>query len=279
MMWLVLIVLGLCLGSFVNALVWRLHEQEALRKKSKRLQSKRQALSIWRGRSMCPNCRHVLAAKDLVPVLSWLALKGKCRYCGQPISWQYPLVELLTAALFIFSYSFWPVAFRGVGLLEFSLWLMFVTGFVALAVYDLRWFVLPDRIAYPLLGLALLQLLVVAGFYRGGVSSLLGGLWGVLVLGGIFYGLFRFSRGAWIGGGDAKLGVVIGLLVGGPLASLLVIFAASVLGSAVAVPLLVTGRARPKTRLPFGPFLIAAAIFVRLFGAGVIAWYKRLVTI
>src|SRR5665213_2769212 len=92
-----LALLGLVFGSFVNALVWRLHEQEVLLEKRKKPSKKQlEKLSILNGRSMCPHCKHELAIKDLVPLFSWIALKGKCRYCGKPISWQYPVVELLT---------------------------------------------------------------------------------------------------------------------------------------------------------------------------------------
>ena len=99
----VLAVLGLVFGSFVNAFAWRLHEQESLLEKKKKPSAKQLAkLSIVKGRSMCPECKHELAAKDLIPVFSWITLKGKCRYCGKPISWQYPAVELATALLFVF---------------------------------------------------------------------------------------------------------------------------------------------------------------------------------
>src|SRR5882762_114793 len=103
----VLAILGLCFGSFVNAAVWRIYAQEQV--KSKKLQVKKSTnLSIVNGRSVCPHCEHELAAKDLMPVFSWLSLGGKCRYCKKPISRQYPLVELLTAVLFVFSYLYWP---------------------------------------------------------------------------------------------------------------------------------------------------------------------------
>src|SRR3954465_436221 len=100
----VLVVLGLCLGSFVNALVWRLHEQEE--GGSKKAAAKK--LSIIKGRSMCPHCKHALKPIDLIPVISWLSLRGKCRYCSKPISIQYPIVELSTALLFVVSYIWWP---------------------------------------------------------------------------------------------------------------------------------------------------------------------------
>jgi leader peptidase (prepilin peptidase)/N-methyltransferase len=273
----VLIVLGLALGSFVNALVWRLHEQQLLAEKKPSAKNKErlQRLSIWRGRSMCPHCQHQLAAKDLIPVLSWLMLKGKCRYCAKSISWQYPLVELLTAGLVVFSYLFWPLVFHGAGLFEFILWIAFVTGFVALAVYDLWWYILPTRIIQPLVAVAVVQAVIVSLVYHGGLATITGALLGVLVIGGIFYALFLVSRGAWIGGGDVRLGVLLGLLVGGPLMSLLLIFVASVLGTAVAVPLLGADKLKRTSRMPFGPFLLIGAVITRLFGAALLHWYKN----
>jgi len=258
------------LGSFVNALVWRLHEQS--KAKSKKQMDK---LSILRGRSMCPNCHHELAAKDLVPVFSWLSLKGKCRYCHQPISAQYPLVELATAGIFIFSYYFWPLNLHGAGLFEFILWLGFLTGFIALMVFDMRWLQLPDKIVYPLITLAFVQLVAVS-IWDKDTTLLLGALWGVLVLGGLFYALFQLSGGKWIGGGDVKLGALLGLMVGGPLNSILLLLVASLTGTAVSLPLLARGTAKVDSRIPFGPFLLVAGVFTRLFGTAVVHWYRRL---
>jgi leader peptidase (prepilin peptidase)/N-methyltransferase len=272
----VVLVLGLCLGSFVNALVWRLHEQSALEgKKSKAARALRTRLSIISGRSMCPSCKHELAARDLVPVLSWLSVKGKCRYCAKPIGWQYPAVELVTAGLFIFSYFFWPLPLHGFGLFEFVPWLICLTGFVALAVYDIRWFLLPTKILRPLIGLAILQVVGLSLFYHGGLRTIAGALFGVLVASGIFYVLFIVSKGSWIGGGDVRLGMLLGLLIGGPVMSFFLIFVASTLGTVVALPLLLSHKLRRTSHVPFGPFLLAGAIITRLFGAVIIAWYRR----
>lgn len=268
----VLVVLGLCFGSFVNALVWRLHEQA---KSKKRTAKNTKELSIIHGRSMCVHCGHELAPEDLLPVISWLSLGGKCRYCKKPISWQYPLVEVFTAVLFVLSYVYWPMSFNSQGLTLFIFWLVFLVGFMALVVYDLRWFILPDKIVYPLAGLALLQVALLIVVFGGGKGSLLGAVYGILIGGGIFYVLFQVSGGKWIGGGDVKLGALLGLIVGGPAASLLLLFTASVLGTIVAVPLMLAGKANRSSRLPFGPFLIAAAIIVYLFGASIISWYKQ----
>src|SRR5688500_7441747 len=122
MITLALAIFGLCFGSFVSALVWRLHQQTAKKKLSAK---QRQALSIVRGRSMCSPCRHELAWFDLLPLVSWLALKGRCRYCGKPIE-DSPWVEVLMAGLFVGSYLTWPHGFDGKGMVLFGFWLVFL---------------------------------------------------------------------------------------------------------------------------------------------------------
>src|SRR5579862_3972601 len=142
-----LAVAGLAAGSFVNALVWRLHENT--KPKAKKHSSK---LSIVNGRSICPSCRHKLAWYDLIPIFSWLALKGECRYCQKPISLQYPLVELTGGLVFAGSYAFWPqIVHQNGQWLLLAAWLAASVGLLALAVYDLRWMLLPNRIIYPTL--------------------------------------------------------------------------------------------------------------------------------
>lgn len=256
---------GLIFGSFVDALIWRTHEQSLLReKKHSAIPAK---LSILRGRSMCQSCSHVLEPWDLVPVLSWVFLRGKCRYCGAKISWQSPVIEIVTSLLFTLSYLVWPTTLHGLGLMQFCFWLAFLVGFVALAVYDLRWYILPDRIIYPLVCLALLEGILSLTLFHGGWESALGSFWGVLIAGGIFYVLYQVSDGAWIGGGDVKLGVLLGIIVGGPMLSFLLLFIASLLGTLVSLPLLLAGKAKRSTLIPYGPFLIAAAVIIVLFKA------------
>ena len=266
----VLILVGLCLGSFVNALVWRLHEQESKTKKSKK-----ENLSIARGRSMCPNCNHSLAATDLIPVLSWIMLGGKCRYCSKPISVQYPLVELATASLFVASYIWWPASFDAPQAAIFVLWLVLLTGFMALVVYDLRWYLLPNRIVYPLSMIAGLMAIVKISVSDEPVYAFLSTVLAVVLGGGIFYLLFQVSNGKWIGGGDVKLGAVLGLVVGAPANALLVIFLASLLGSIVSLVLIASKRRKKSSLIPFGPFLIAAAVITVLFGSNILDWYDR----
>ena len=265
----ILVVVGLCLGSFVNALVWRLHEQ------SKSKTPGPSELSIAHGRSMCPHCRHELAVKDLVPVLSWLGLGGKCRYCARPISAQYPLVEAGTAVLFVASYIWWPAVFGGSQTAIFVLWLGLLTGLIALAVYDFWWLLLPNRLVYPLAVIAAVQAVIAILASSQPTTALLNIILAILVGGGIFYVLFQASKGKWIGGGDVKLGALLGLIVVTPSRAVLFIFFGSVLGSLVSLPLLSKGRLKRTSVIPFGPFLIAGAIITVLFGGDLLNWYQQ----
>jgi leader peptidase (prepilin peptidase)/N-methyltransferase len=285
----ILVLSGLIFGSFVNALTWRLHEQEGFRDKRqeirdkkgsakalKALDSKLKALSMLTGRSMCSNCGHELAAKDLVPLGSWLWLKGKCRYCGVKIQ-DNPWVEVTTAILFVVSYLWWPLALHGVGLFQFIVWLGFVVAFVALTVYDLRWFLLPNRIVFPLIGLAALEVAIVAITKQDGRFAL-DAVLGAVTLSGIFYVLFQVSGGAWIGGGDVKLALVLGLLAGTAVQSLLLLFISSVIGTIFSIPQLLKGKSGLKSKVPYGPFLLLATGVVVLFGTRIIDWYTGLLT-
>ncbi len=279
---LVLAFLGLALGSFVNALVFRLRMQskqssaisyQASVKAGKNKQ--KPDYSILHGRSMCTSCHHKLAWYDLIPVMSWVMLGGMCRYCKNPISIQYPLVELATAALFIISYTFWPYSLlTAQDSLLFALWLVFLVGFVAMAVYDLRWMILPNRLTYIFTGLAVIQVILRAIIANdmGVIASALAGL---VAVGGLFYLLFQVSDGKWIGGGDVKLGFMLGLLAGGFVEGLVVVFVASLIGTVIGVPILVLSKQNLKQHIPFGPLLIIALIIVYLFGASLIAWYQN----
>lgn len=270
-----LVILGLCLGSFVNALVWRIHAQEQELEKKKPSSKRLKDLSISQGRSMCPQCKHQLKAKDLIPILSWMSLGGKCRYCRKPISVQYPIVEAATAALFVAQYVWWPNELVGVEVLIFGLWLVLLTGLVALSVYDLKWLLLPNRLMYPLTAIAMVIAALRIVVADNPLSALVSVLLAVAVGGGLFYLLFQISQGRWIGGGDVKLGWLLGLVVGTPGGSIFFIFIAAVLGSLISLPLLVSKRLKRSSVIPFGPFLILGAVIVQLFGEGILHWYTQ----
>jgi prepilin signal peptidase PulO-like enzyme (type II secretory pathway) len=258
------------MGSFVNALVYRLHEQPLAAK------TKKQSLSITRGRSICPHCKHTLAAHDLVPVISWILLRGKCRYCHKPIHWQYPVVEVSGAGLFAVSYLLWPYTWSSFGILLFGIWLMCLVLFLALLVYDLKWMILPNRIVYLLIGLAVVHTVLLA-LANKDIGVVMTAFWGVVCTAGFFYVLFQLSSGKWIGGGDVKLAIALGMLIGGPLPSVIMLFIASFSGSLVTIPSLLLGKVKRTSKVPFGPFLLVATIVVYLFGAIISQWYEHTV--
>jgi prepilin signal peptidase PulO-like enzyme (type II secretory pathway) len=259
---LILFILGICIGSFVNALTWRLHEKKD-----------------WvRARSQCPICGHTLSAKDLVPVVSWLALRGRCRYCGRPISPQYPLVELFTGLVFTASYWFWPgdLADGGQRVL-FAAWLASLIGLVALLVYDLRWMLLPNKLIYPTLFVTAAGQLVYLAFYAADKPVFfLNWLLSLIIASGLFFVLFIVSEGRWIGFGDVRLGLITGTLLHFPSNTLLMIFLSSILGLVFVSPSLLRGKRELTTRLPYGPFLIIATIICLFFGSSIVDWYSRL---
>lgn len=269
-----LVVLGLALGSFVNALVWRVHEQDQEAGKKKPNKSRLQKLSVSKGRSMCPHCSHELAAKDLVPLFSWLYLRGRCRYCAKPISPQYPLVELATTLLFVASYLWWPIGISGWQDVVFGLWLILLTGLMALLVYDFHWFLLPDRILFKLYPIGGLMAVLNAVVMPHPLKNVLNIILGALIGGGIFYVLFQVSDGRWIGGGDVKLGWLLGLVAGTAGRAVLLIFLASLIGSVVSIALMASKRIDRKSTIPFGPFLIVGLIIVQLFGHHLLHLYQ-----
>lgn len=252
---LLLTAFGLILGSFVNAFVWRFH-------------SKRNWVSE---RSECTHCHHTLGTPDLIPVVSYVLLRGKCRYCHKKIE-DTPLAEIVLPSLFLLSYYFWPFEFEGRGAIEFGFWLVFLVGLLALTIYDFRWFLLPDKIVFPFAALAVTQVAVVAAYERDW-HLLVSAVGGAAVVSGLFYLIFQVSKGTWIGGGDVKLGLLLGLLVGGVLPAFLLLFAASVVGLLVSLPAVIKGKAGKKTQIPFGPFLIIGLIIVKLFGVVILDWY------
>lgn len=267
MIYVLLIVLGLCFGSFINALVWRTRQNEKNKKK----------ISILNDRSMCPDCRHKLGPIDLVPVLSWIWLRGRCRYCGKQISIQYPLVELAMTAVFLISYIFWPAPVSGGQIILLVTWLAVSVGLMALLVYDLRWMLLPNKILYPTLLLAVAgQIIYLASSEAHKGRFIINWALSLLVASGVFWVLFWISKGKWIGFGDVRLGLITGTLLQTPGKSILMIFLASLAGATVSVILIAVGKSKMSAKIPYGPFLISATFICLLFGQNILDWYKNL---
>ena len=236
-------VLGLCIGSFLNVVIARWPEGR----------------SIVTPPSACPRCGTQIAWFDNVPVLSFLALRARCRHCRAPISWRYPAVELLTAALFLL--VLWV---RGLGP-DLVPALALAAALVAITVIDLDHQLIPDVITLP-------------GVLVGVVASVLTGrppwlesLIGVVVGGGLFFLIIVASRGG-MGGGDMKLGAMLGAFLGWKIA-LVAVFLGVLTGGALAVVLLVTARKGRKDAVPFGPFLALGGLVGLLWGDQILAWY------
>jgi prepilin signal peptidase PulO-like enzyme (type II secretory pathway) len=260
--------LGLIFGSAINAMVWRLYVGR----------------SWTRGRSECPECGHKLAVKDLVPVVSWVMLRGKCRYCKKPIK-DHPAVELVTALAFALSaYVLAPSLVGGVtGAMEWvrlGLWLVMLVMLIVLAVYDLRWLLLPDKVMVPLILVALVYAGAMAGLsqWAGQAEAwrvLVGALLAGVAVGGAFYALVLFSKGRAMGGGDIKLAFAMGLMLGvkGVAVAMLLAFNAAAI---VGIVMIATKRRGRKDQIPFGPFLVGGTVVAFLFGRILIDWYLRM---
>lgn len=227
-----------------------------------------------RGRSKCPACDKPVDARDLVPVLSYLLLRGRCRHCQSSISWQYPAVEIATGFLFVLFYLL-VVTREGdhLGLLSMTLYILrdwiFAAYLVIIFVYDLRYMLIIDRFTVPAMILA-----IVLNLWLGLVpawSMLLGGM----VLAGFFWIQFALSRGAWVGGGDIRMGALMGLMLGLQY-GLVALFLAYVLGAIIGVGMMANGYATRKTPVPFGSFLAVATLLTLFAGESLLDWYLNL---
>ncbi len=246
-MLLIIIMVGLVLGSFINALVWR-------------LRNKRDWVSE---RSECTHCHHTLSAQDLIPVVSWVLLRGRCRYCQKKID-DSPLMELGLAVVFGMSYAMWPYAItKPIELVLFGAWLLILCIFAVLTVYDFKWFLLPDKITYSVFPAAVLFVWLRTS--ADSQYSIAAAGIGAITCFGMFYILFQVSSGKWIGGGDVKLAFALGLLAGSFGSALSVIFLSSLLGTLYAMPLIIKNKKIRNIRVPYGPFLMGATVLAVLF--------------
>jgi prepilin signal peptidase PulO-like enzyme (type II secretory pathway) len=247
------------------------------------------------GRSHCPKCGRELAWQDLVPVLSFFWLGGKCRYCREKISWQYPIVELATGILFVFLvFNVWNFGFETskfvsdfgflISDLTHFIYLAFITGcLIVIFVSDLKYFIIPDEIIIAgVIGIFLYRFFAVFdfGFWNlfGNWKLEIGNLkiLGFYVLSAIAASLFFLvivlvTRGKGMGLGDVKMAFLMGLILGWPqiIAALLLAF---ISGALVGLGLILAGRAKMKSEIPFGTFLAASTFLVMIFGENILGW-------
>ncbi|HEX5960889.1 MAG TPA: A24 family peptidase [Rhodanobacteraceae bacterium] len=260
-------VLGLIVGSFLNVVILRLPARmEWFWKRDAREMLELAASDapappdLVRQGSHCPHCRHPLAAWDNIPLLSWLLLRGRCRYCKAPISKQYPLVELITgiaSAIVVWKFGEgWQAAAALV-----CTWLL-----IAAAGIDFRTQLLPDSLTLPLLWLGLLVSLVP--LFAPTRDALIGAAAGYLALWAVFW-LFKLATGKeGMGYGDFKLLAAIGAWLGWQKLPMVILFS-SVVGAAVGIGLMIFARHGREKPIPFGPYLAAAGLIAMLWGEAI----------
>ena len=269
-------ILGLIIGSFLNCIIYRMELQEDMPKDS----PQRKTVSFLRGKSFCPTCKHILLWQDLIPVFSFIFLKGRCRYCQKPISIQYPIVEIATGLLFllIFNFQFFlpTEALAKAGIFNFInlvyYWII-ACFLIIIFVYDLKHYLILDKIIYPAIIIALifnLQFLMLNQFsiFKFSILSSFGAA-------AFFLLIVLVSRGRWMGTGDIFLAFLMGLILGFP-NILVALFSAFFIGSIIGVGMVFLNKKTLKSEIPFGPFLIFGTFLALFWGEEIISWYQGL---
>lgn len=243
-------IFGLIIGSFLNCLIWRLYKDETLG-----------------GRSYCPQCRHTIAWYDNIPLLSFLILKCRCRHCREKISWQYPLVEFVTAALFLLTFQA-DISSSQFSWLLLRDWFLIIT-LVIVFVYDLRWQLVPLKVVW-FMGALILILSIILGVPL--VTELF-----YAALGAIFFlAQYLLTKKRGVGEGDIWLGAYLGAAFPGAWPLLLIMVISYGLGAIISLILISGAKKNWKSRIALGPFLAGGAIITLIWGEKIITWYLGL---
>lgn len=242
-MFVAVIALGTAVGSFLNVLVERT----------------RQETSPWRGRSACLHCGRSLSWFELVPIVSWVALGGRCRTCRTRIALQYLTMEVLTAIGFVLVWLAFGVSWETV----FG-WGV-VMAMIALAVYDAKWALLPDEWSFWLAGVGAAAALVAG---RSVIDIFVGGIIGA----GFFGAQWMASRGRWVGSGDIFLGLALGILLGWRMFGLALLLG-YMSGAVIASIQILRKKLTLRQSMPFGPYLLGGGLVAWLYGSDIIDWY------
>jgi len=273
LIYLFIFVFGTICGSFLNCVIYRLEIGE----------------SFLKGRSYCPHCKHVLTWQDLIPIFSFLILKGKCRYCHQKISWQYPLVELATGILFvstlIYFFSKTSILVNSAMTELTSIYYLVIACFlIIIFVYDLKHYIIPDKVIYPAIAIAFLyQLFKIwdLGFVPNfefrisNFQTLANPLLSAFLASLFFLMIVLISQGKWMGVGDIKLAFLMGLILSFP-NILVALFLAFFIGAIIGIGLIIARKKTLKSEIPFGPFLVSGTFLALFFGQRILGWYLNL---
>jgi leader peptidase (prepilin peptidase) / N-methyltransferase len=253
---------GAIVGSFLNCVIYRLETGG----------------SFLKGRSFCPHCKKELAWSDLFPIFSFIFLRGKCRYCQQKISWQYPLVEIATGTVFLLIFRLFfldseilPVNYLGL------VYYWTVSAFlIVIFVYDLKHYIIPDKVIYSAIivsGAWYLASGVFFDLYAG--SEMLNTIYAASGAAAFFLFIVLFSRGKWMGVGDIKLAFLMGLILSWP-GVLVALLAAFYIGAIVGLGLIILKKRRLKSEVPFAPFLVTGTFLALFWGDKLTSWYQAI---
>jgi leader peptidase (prepilin peptidase)/N-methyltransferase len=264
-------IFGLCVGSFLNVVICRLETGEG----------------IIKSRSKCPKCKTVLKPIDLIPLFSFIFQKGLCRYCKQKVSWQYPLVELSTALLFLFLFretihNQQSTISNYVNLLFYF---FIASVLIIIFVYDFKTSFIPDKVIYPATIIAFLyRLLPIKDSFLTNVwqfsifnfqFSVFSFILAAIGVGGFFLILVLISHEKWIGWGDVKLSALMGLILGLPIV-FISLYIAFILGGLVAIILVILKKKGLKSEIPFGPFLVTGTFIAIFFNQQILSWVDKM---
>ncbi len=243
----IIFVIGLVIGSFSNVCIYRIPRNE----------------SIIHPGSHCPQCSKPIPFYDNIPVISYILLKGKCRYCGQPIPLQYPIVELATGLFYLALYLFYGLQLIAI------VYMIMCTLLIIISFIDLKERIIPDVLSLPFMAIGF-----ILSFFMKSLSPI-DSLLGILAGGGSLLiiaiaGTYLFKKEA-MGGGDIKLGAMIGAFLGWQL-TLLSLFLGFFLGSIIGVVVLIINKGKTDI-VPFGPFIALGAILSIFWGQAIIHWY------
>lgn len=240
---LLIFVWGLVIGSFLNVLIYRLPQNLPLS-----------------GRSFCPNCHKHILWHDNIPLLSFIVLRGRCRFCRSPTSWQYPVVELLTGALFVSVTIHTGITLLSILSSMVTIYYFFIVSVLIVIFFtDLRYGIIPDKITYPAIVISFLFL--ISQYPNILISNFLSAISALAFLGS----LFLITRGRGMGLGDVKFAFLMGLILGFP-KIVIALYCAFLTGALVSIILILAGYKRFGNTIPFGPFLVFGTLVALFLG-------------
>lgn len=290
MYWTIIVSFGLVgaiFGSFIVAQVWRLrakqlehdkaYKQEYDKAEYKKLKPLL-AKDIKTDRSKCLSCGHELHWYDLVPIVSWVVLGGKCRYCRQPIGLTEFITELGMAALFILSFLVWIPASGGTitDWLKLAVWLIAMVSLAINFIYDLRWYLLVSGLNWLVIVCGIIFSVIALVESTNPQATLLSIIGALAILSGLYGALWLYSKGKWVGDGDIYLGAGLALLLVDWKLAFVALFSANLVGTIFVLPQLINKNLKKGSRVPFGPLLIIGFLIAWLFGNQLINWYFNL---